>query len=56
MVGERLCVDEKGQIQALDRSQPIFLLRPGQVERRTHDYVRHDATSLLQPSTPQRET
>jgi hypothetical protein len=33
-----LCVDEKSQIQALDRSQPLLPMRPGQVERRTHDY------------------
>src|SRR5204862_565236 len=32
-----LCVDEKSQIQALDRSQPVLPMRPGQVERRTHD-------------------
>ena len=42
-----LCADEKSQIQALDRSQPIFPLRPGQAERRTHDYVRHGTTSLF---------
>jgi hypothetical protein len=36
-----LCVDEKSQIQALDRSQPLLPMRPGQIERRTHDYVRH---------------
>lgn len=42
-----LCVDEKAQIQALDRSQPMLPLRPGQVERRTHDYVRHGTTSLF---------
>jgi transposase len=42
-----LCVDEKPQIQALDRSQPILPLRPGQIERRTHDYVRHGTTSLF---------
>ena len=35
-----LCVDEKGQIQALQRSQPLLPMRPGQVERRTHDYMR----------------
>ena len=33
-----LCVDEKSQIQALDRTRPLLPLRPGQVERRTHDY------------------
>jgi transposase len=42
-----LCVDEKSQIQALDRPQPLLPMRPGQVERRTHDYVRHGTTSLF---------
>jgi transposase len=42
-----LCVDEKAQIQALDRSQPVLPLRPGQVERRTHDYTRHGTTTLF---------
>ena len=42
-----LCVDEKTQIQALDRTQPILPLRPGQAERRTHDYERHGTTSLF---------
>jgi len=42
-----LCADEKAQIQALDRTQPLLPLRPGQVERRTHDYVRHGTTSLF---------
>jgi len=42
-----LCVDEKSQIQALDRSQPVLPMRPGQVERRTHDYTRHGTTSLF---------
>jgi len=42
-----LCVDEKSQIQALSRSQPILPLRPGQLERRTHDYQRHGVTSLF---------
>ncbi len=42
-----LCVDEKSQIQALDRSQPMLPLRPGQVERRTHDYKRHGTTTLF---------
>jgi transposase len=42
-----LCVDEKSQIQALDRSQPVLPLRPGVVERRAHDYVRHGTTSLF---------
>src|SRR6266403_792402 len=42
-----LCVDEKSQIQALDRSQPILPMRPGQAERRAHDYQRHGTTSLF---------
>jgi len=42
-----LCVDEKSQIQALDRTQPLLPTRPGQVERRTHDYERHGTTSLF---------
>src|ERR1700755_1486714 len=42
-----ICVDEKSQIQALDRTQPMLPLRPGQVERRTHDYERHGTTSLF---------
>ena len=41
-----LSVDEKSQIQALDRTQPLLPLRPGQVERHTHDYVRHGTTTL----------
>jgi transposase len=40
-------VDEKTQIQALDRTQPLLPMRPGQVERHTHDYVRHGTTSLF---------
>src|ERR1700686_248393 len=42
-----LCVDEKSQIQALDRTQPLLPLRPGQIERRSHDYKRHGTTSLF---------
>ena len=42
-----LCVDEKTQVQALDRTQPLLPMRPGQVERRTHDYERHGTTSLF---------
>jgi transposase len=42
-----LCVDEKSQIQALDRSQPVLPMRPGQAERRTHDYTRHGTSSLF---------
>jgi transposase len=41
------CVDEKSQIQALDRTQPLLPMRPGQVERRTHDYRRHGTTTLF---------
>lgn len=41
-----LSVDEKTQIQALDRTQPLLPLRPGQMERRTHDYKRHGTASL----------
>jgi transposase len=42
-----LCVDETAQIQALDRTQPLLPMRPGQVERRTHAYKRHGTTSLF---------
>ncbi len=42
-----LSVDEKSQIQALDRTQPILPLRPGLPERRTHDYERHGTTTLF---------
>ena len=41
-----LCVDEKSQIQALDRSAPVLPMMPGLPERRTHDYVRHGITTL----------
>src|SRR5438477_6461502 len=41
------CVDEKSQNQALDRTQPLLPLRPGQLERGTHDYKRHGTTSLF---------
>ncbi|MGW6413327.1 IS630 family transposase [Streptomyces vinaceus] len=44
-----LCVDEKSQIQALDRSQPVLPMMPGMPERRTHDYLRHGVTSLFAP-------
>jgi transposase len=40
-------VDEKSQIQALDRSQPVLPMRPGQIERRTHDYTRYGTNSLF---------
>jgi transposase len=42
-----LCVDEKSQIQALDRSQAVLPMMPGMPERRTHDYLRHGITSLF---------
>ena len=42
-----LSLDEKTQIQALDRTQPMLPLRPGQIERHTHDYERHGTTSLF---------
>jgi transposase len=42
-----LCADEKTQIQALDRTQPVLPMRPGQVERRTFDYRRHGTTTLF---------
>jgi transposase len=42
-----LCVDEKSQIQALDREQPVLPMMPGVAERRTHTYIRHGTTSLF---------
>src|SRR5512132_1187101 len=42
-----LCVDEKSQIQALERTEPVRPVAPGRVERRTHDYVRHGTTTLF---------
>jgi putative transposase len=42
-----LCVDEKSQIQALDREQPVLPMMPGMAERRTHTYARHGTTSLF---------
>lgn len=42
-----ICVDEKSQIQALDRTQPLLPMRPGQAERRSHDYERHGMTTLF---------
>ena len=44
-----LCVDEKAQIQALDRSQPLLPMRPGQAERRTPDYLRHGTAAGWEP-------
>jgi transposase len=42
-----LCVDEKSQVQALDRTRPLLPMRPGIPARRTHDYIRHGTTSLF---------
>ena len=42
-----LSIDEKSQIQALDREQPVLPMMPGVPERRTHSYVRHGTTSLF---------
>jgi transposase len=42
-----LCVDEKSQIQALDRAAPVLPLQPRLAERRSHDYVRHGTTTLF---------
>jgi transposase len=42
-----LCTDEKSQIQALDRSQPVLPMMPGMPERRTHDYARHGTTTVF---------
>ncbi len=42
-----LCVDEKSQVQALDRTQPLLPMEPGKPERHTHDYARHGTTSLF---------
>jgi transposase len=42
-----LCVDEKSQVQALDRTQPMLPMQPRMPERRTHDYVRHGTTTLF---------
>lgn len=42
-----LCVDEKSQIQALDRTQPVLPLQPHLIERRSHDYIRHGTSTLF---------
>lgn len=42
-----LCVDDRSQIQALDRARPLLLLAPWIAERRTHDYARHSTTTLF---------
>jgi transposase len=42
-----LCVDEKSQIQALDRTTPVLPMQPGLIERRSHDYVRHGTSTLF---------
>ena len=47
------CVDENSQTQALDRTQPLLPMRPGQAERRTHDYRRHGTTTLVCRAHPQ---
>ena len=46
-----LCVDEKSQIQALDRTRPLLPLRPGLPARQTHDYKRHGTTNVMAPQT-----
>ncbi len=46
-----LCVDEKSQIQALDRSQKMLPMQPGSPERRSHDYVRHGTSTLFAART-----
>jgi hypothetical protein len=42
-----LSIDEKSQIQALDRTQKTLPMQPGQAEKRTHDYIRHGTTTLF---------
>lgn len=49
LIGMVLCMDEKSQIQTLDRTQPLLPLAPGLPERRTHDYVRHGTTMVRLP-------
>jgi len=49
-----LCVDEKTQVQALDRTAPVLPLRPGFPERQTHDYLRHGTTTSTRRSTSPR--
>ena len=44
-----LPIDEKSQLQALDRSPPLLPMTPGQPQRRPHDYARHGVTSLCSP-------
>ena len=46
-----LCLDEKSQIQALDRTVPILPMQEGRIERRSHDYYRHAPRRCSQPST-----
>src|SRR5438045_9758609 len=48
-----LCVDEKSQIQALDRTQPLLPMRPGQIERRTHVKFRPSRHSTIRGCTPE---
>jgi hypothetical protein len=47
-----LCVDEKSQLQAPDRIQPLLPMRPGQVEWRSHDYACHGITPILSGVAP----
>ena len=42
-----VCIDEKTQVQALDRTAPILPIRPGLPEKATYDYIRHGTTSLF---------
>jgi transposase len=42
-----LCIDEKSQVQTLNRTQPLLPMRPGQIKRHIHDYTRHGTTSLF---------
>jgi hypothetical protein len=51
-----LCIDEISQIQALDRTQPFLPMRPGRVERRTHEYERHGTTTLFAVLVPAQPT
>ena len=44
-----LCVDEKPSIQALEGTAPVLPMRPGQLERHTHDYIRHGTTGTCSP-------
>jgi hypothetical protein len=50
-----LCVDEKTQIQALDRTQPTLPMKPGKAQRMTHDYKRNGTRSRATPGSPEHE-